>query len=335
MTFSLLWGTGFEVGTLGVTENVTYASPAGIGYIAGGIEGSYCLRIIPGGIVDGNGYYTYTLPIAKTDIYIGFHANVAALGTLAEFRVFVSSNYYSVRWIRSGTQILFKIYKDGALVSTGTTLFEASWHSLQIHYKVDNSDGVFELKVDGNVELTITGDTQIGAGTEITAFTFYLTDCWDRAFYFDNLYYGEGGYPEGVIAIRALTANGDNSVQWLPSSGSTNYTCVDGVPLSASPYVSASVTDLVDLYNLADFTLTDKTIVGVILKTSALKSDSGTNAIAPRIKIGATEYEGDTKTLSTTNTTYSNVWNVNPSSGSNWENAEIDDLIIGIKNIIT
>jgi hypothetical protein len=337
MTFSLLWGTGFETNQLAtVRKDVSwYVDLNSFGVVSGGVGGSYALRVVAHTNTPRISYYKYTLPISKSELYVGFHGNASdsdASENIPEMRLYVGSDWYAVRYTVTGNLLYFYITRNDTVVSSGTIGHALGWHSVQVHYKVDSSDGIFTVRVDSVDELEITGDTQISTGTSITDVSWYCR-CKESTQYFDNFYIGEGGWG-GALRITKLSLTGDSSTTWTPSSGSVNYSLLNEIPPTDTGYVSSDTNDAKDFYEVENFDVTDKVIAGVILYTRAYRGDSSSNCIIPMLQISGSNFSGSEHLLDTSYIEYLDVWDSNPATEAEWTDDDIDGFLVGFENVV-
>lgn len=322
MTFTPLFGTGFEMGTtliLGYAkDSVTTSSPTPK-------TGSYCAYI------RDFGDNTFNLPTTGSDLYFNLW-----------FQRTTTSNQIGVV-LGDGKKIYIALtdpltyYVDGTLVGTGTHAVNASqWYNLRFHI-VSADSGSFEVRLDGVTDLNYSGDTKPGTSTTISKFYLNLSITAGNAVWLDDFTYGSGGWPEDIrytlLKPTADTAQKDFS----RSTGSDNYALVDEVPPSATDYVYSSTNGHKDFYDITDFnaSVTGNTLIPLftIQWVQAWKAEVNTQQFKFMQKLGATEYASDAKDVSATAAMYWDLRATDP-AGAAWTDANLDSLQIGQQAVI-
>lgn len=217
----------------------------------------------------------------------------------------------------------------GTLLATGTTvLSNDTWYLIEYHYKADDTNGRWEVKVNGgSIEIDYTGDTTSG-GTTITDLYLYPgTTCRYDNFIID----GTSWVGDTRIQGRKVTGPG-NSTQWTPSTGS-NWACVDDVPPNDSEYISINTADQVDLYTLEDLVGSIASVKAVQLVARAMKEGSPTpQQIALMVRTGSTDYASADKALTISLIGHANIWNENPNTSSAWTTGDVNGAQVGVKS---
>ncbi len=240
--------------------------------------------------------------------------------------------------LRKRTDFKIDVKIGTSTVATTAKVFNNStWYLFEIRYKVDDSAGFVQIKVDGTLEIDYSGDTKPGGDTA-----------------FDNLYLGIEDYVHNYhddLALNDTSGTEDNSwcgdgrvmmmkpnsagdqTQLTPSAGS-NYQCVDDVPPNGdTDYVEGGTVDNYDLYHLtASGLASGSTILRVWPVANARDTVANGGKIKLGLKTNSTEYWGDDITLSTT---YQNVGGTihktNPNTSAAWTISELDALQVGVK----
>lgn len=268
----------------------------------------------------------------------------------------ISSNYDYTKTIRfrNGTTELFtlglstinnkfNILVGGSVVATGSFIYAINtFYLLEFHIKIADTGGLIQLKVEGNLDIDYSGDTQPGAATTID--NLYLSTNYNQAtgaafVYFDDIAINDTNGTvdnswcgEGRIEYRTTNAAGDIN-QLTPSAGN-NFECVDELAQDGdATYVEGSTVDNRDLYNLAASGLAaGSTINRVKPVASARDTVANGGKIALGMKTNATEYFGSDLVLTTGYTPVQGAEHlVNPNTGVAWTIAELDALQVGVK----
>lgn len=140
---------------------------------------------------------------------------------------------------------------------------------------------------------------------------------------------GETYSLDGYRAITSvyLYPTSDYSVMWSPSTGATNYGCIDEVSPSDTDYVYSPVFNNVDKYGHTAFN--PPAGKGIAYVTIHFRYKG--SAIAYGMEIGGTPYT-ITINYAANYVTVSNTWYLNPADGHVWEESDIDDLYLYIKD---
>lgn len=130
----------------------------------------------------------------------------------------------------------------------------------------------------------------------------------------------------GIQLIIRPNAAGKKS-DWNPVGSTNNWECVDEVtPDEDTTFVNISAKSKKDFYNLQDHTTETGSISNVRL-TARAKGNAGSE-LNLRIIVGDIEYQGTTRTLTTSYADYYDDWATNP-AGGNWDWSAIDAMEAG------
>jgi hypothetical protein len=204
------------------------------------------------------------------------------------------------------------IYKgDGAtLLATSTYAYTTNvWVYIEVKALVNSSTGIFEVRVDGNVVATFSGNTQQAAFTTLNSIRLgTAVNSGSNQTFVDDVYVldstGSAPYNTylGDIAVRTLLPTGVGaSTQWTPSTGA-NWDAVNEATSSATDYVAATTTGLKDLYDITDVAA-GTTVLAIQNWVYAAKSDAGVPVAMSMIARGdglTQRTDATTVTLSTT-----------------------------------
>lgn len=275
----------------------------------------------------------------RTAIY---HTGVATVAGMVNF----------VNW-RKGTTVLgylkinattrcIEIYVGGVLKATGTIpVTTSAWFLIEVHFKIDDTVGIIEVKVEGVLDCTFSGDTKPGADADVDNIYFmfgtnnpaqYMDDFAinTTAGTTDNSWCGDGH----IVALLP-NANGDLS-QLTNTAGTSvnNYTYVDERPHNSdTDYVEGSVVDNKDLYNYAATGLAATAVILRVWAESRSKDTVATGGlIALVIKTNSTEYTGSDTILSTSYTQVKGPeYTLNPNTTTAWSISDLDAIQAGPK----
>lgn len=224
----------------------------------------------------------------------------------------------------------------GTTVATSTKVAVETnvGHYIELGVLCDPTNGQIIVRVDGEELINISSvNTRsnayyvsiagTGGGTATTYDDLYML--WDDAstisFYDD-------------VEVRAISPNSNgNYAQWTPSAGS-NYETVDEQPASTAEYNATNVVNEIDTFNFPDLTFTG-TVKGVQFVVYASKSEVEIRAIRGVCRIAGVDYlSSNTEYLSTNNSFYRFVWEVNPATTAAWTQAEVNAAEFGYKLVV-
>ena len=227
------------------------------------------------------------------------------------------------------------IYTGDVLRATGTIVLSLSaWYLIEVHVLISDT-GVVEVRLDGILDVSYSGDTKPGAEETINVCQYHGDEVQfddlamnDTTGAVDNSWCGDG-----KVVMLTPNANGDLS-QLMGSDADQidNYLLVDEFPKDDdTTYVEGSVVDEKDLYNFTDFGLTEQEIKRVWAEARARDTVADAGLVALALKTYATEYVGPDVTLFTTFTKQilGTVHTVNPNTSAAWTPAELDALQAG------
>jgi hypothetical protein len=238
------------------------------------------------------------------------------------------------------------LYVGGSLVDTGTIAFQASTHYLiELHIKMADSEGIVEVKVDGVVDSSYSGDTKPGSDTTFDRFTFTI-DGFSPDTYIDDLGFNDTDNSDGkddnswcgdgkIVAVFP-NANGDSS-QLTGSDGNStdNYLLVDDLPNNGdTDYVVSGTAGQYDLYNLGAVSLPAGYTIGRVYAECRSREElAGGDSIQLGIKpSGGSEAWSANRPQITSYARYVGTeYKVNPADSGAWEEADINALQAGVK----
>lgn len=217
--------------------------------------------------------------------------------------------------------------------STGGLFPANTWRVVSVRIKPSSTaTGIIQVAVDGALVLNTSSVITLG-GTPTTTRSITLTR-WCNAngsFWIDDIVLmdntsglGSSGLPEPLRIESALVPTGDSSVQWTRSTGATNFSCVDEIPVSGTDYVSTSTVGQRDVYDLSDrpggYTTS---IYAVQAEAWALNGDGG----APSMKLGIKSSSSETQVTAGLSGSVSRVTNLletNPNGSVAWTSTSLN-----------
>ena len=258
-------------------------------------------------------------------------------------------NFDVVASIRIDSDYTLRFFVGDTEVGTiaGAIIVE-TFGRIESHYVVNDTSGLFEVKVNGNSLFSWEGDTDplatgnirylcLGKITSTTTnITFYYDDIAvnDTTGTVNNSWCGKGSIlllkPKGV----------GNYSQFTPSNESLqNWEMVDEVPHdSDTTYVFSDAADEIDTYEMealvADKGIDPDELVVKAVQVCLTGRYEGVDAhLAPMLRSGTTDHEGAQMTMAGSYyRLFDEMFDVNPFTSAAWTYEEVDALEAGIKH---
>lgn len=252
--------------------------------------------------------------------------------------------------LRKGTADLVSIKKNtyerlevcqgwgGTVYCTGVTSLQVNtWYVVELHFKLDDANGLIELRVDGNPEASFAGDTKPGTEADFDKVRWRSPTSGndfdvDDIVVFDATGTVNNSWPNGLKVVL-LKPNADGSVtDWTPTPVGDHYACVDETPPSGSDYLKAPSADLLEVLGLEDLPAEAQAVKGVRVDFWGLKgSTEDPDRLQLGVRIDSTDYlSGDTD-LPLSQGLISNQMEQNP-AGGNWSVSVVNAMQLAVKS---
>ena len=325
-----VWSEGFELQDL-------------VGYTASpGISTS----VKRSGAASYAGADTYTSSFTKT---------ITAVSEFyLRFAVYLNNNSSTTfYWKKGGTTLGYiTINTSGITIScngltdTGAYIpIVNSWTLLEVHIKINDTTGVVEIKYEGLLDASVSGDTKPGADTTVDTLYF---ERFNAGGYYPVLYLDDiglnntaGGVDDswcGDGKIIMLTPNDDVTTELTQYPALTDHHAdVDDYPADGdTTYVQGTVVDEEDLYELSASGLVAAdvdTINRVWVESRSKDTVASGGEVALFIVSDATEGTGADVVLGTAYSTkvMSQEFLQDPDGPAAWSVAALDALRAGVR----
>ena len=234
----------------------------------------------------------------------------------------------------NGTQLL-SARVNGVAVGTSTfTLAISVWNLIEAHFKLDDINGIFDIKINGILDIEYDGDTNPGVYTDID--NIILGGPTNENVYYDDLALNDTNGSidnswcgDGHIELLSPNDNGDIN-DWDGSDGDSvnNYLLVDDFPHDTdTTYVKTGVTEQ-DMYNVSDFVATGKIVQRIYAECRAKDNAVAGGTIKLGYKHSGTVYLcADARSLSGS---YARVVGdealSDPTDSTVWSEADLDAI---------
>lgn len=229
----------------------------------------------------------------------------------------------------------------GAAVNSALGVIRVEqWFLLEVHCKIHDTLGIFEVKVDGETVISVVGtapvpcDTRSGATTTIDNVYWYgfgkITDIaiCDTLGAVNNTWIGNG-YGSCIVP----NADGDSS-QFTGSDADkvNNWNLVDEVPWSTTDYVQDNVVGEKDLYNMTSPGLAANEYCNCITTRAIAKLDQeGDGGLQMGIKTATEAWAAASPLPSDSWKTLSQLNEVDPDDSLAWDGTKLDAIQAGVK----
>lgn len=260
----------------------------------------------------------------------GEQAGVASfLDILGSFMGFLQVDSY---------QHLFWLDGLSSLVATGsTTLTAGTWYKIDIK-SVTGSPGSFEVRINGNVEMSGSNDSNGGLNHGKLAL-----GTWDSPLaagiesWYDDVVLDSTNYYVGNPTVLRIDPTGDgNSAQWAAGTAPSDYTTVDEIPANATDYIQCGTGG--NQRHLV--TLQDCATVGIIKDPDAVKAwvkvrenTTVTSNLKITFRSNGTNYDSSGINTTTALVSKHAIRTTDPGTGAAWTIAGVNALEIGVLEV--
>jgi hypothetical protein len=235
----------------------------------------------------------------------------------------------------------FDLYRGGSTVvaSTANSLIGATtWQFIEVKYVPKNSGGTIEIRVDGVVEATFSGDTTDGAENDIAEIKLGSNIAgfddvrYDDMYLLDSSGTSNNDYLGDVRVITTYPTASDTHTDFTTTGAATAHEAVD------EDFTIDDDTSYIENGSIGaqhSFTTgangVTATVFGVQVSTCAKKSDTISRAFKNTLKVGSTEIEGIEHQLTVAYKVYTDIEDVNPDTSTAWDVSTADSAVIGVK----
>jgi hypothetical protein len=300
-------------------------------------SGSNALRLYT-----ASGYTTKTLDEQPTWI-VGAAVKIAAIpssnGAIFQFRDNLGNAQCSLCVTTTGALALMRGTTSGTVLATSANaIIGNSWNFIEAKLTIADSGGVFEVRVNGEVWATYTGDTKYSAtlatanSIRLSGFPSTIQVWYDDLYICDATGAVNNSYLGDVRVDTIFPSGVGASAQFAPTGSSTNWENADDAsPDEDTSYNASETAGHIDSFTFADLTTLNATIMGVQANILARKDDAGTRLLRAVTRVGSTNYEGADLTMTDSYIDHRTIWNQNPATAAAWTEAEINAAEFGYK----
>jgi len=230
---------------------------------------------------------------------------------------------------------------DGVTLATSETVFTTNaWHYIELKVAVHNTNGSYELKINGVTVLSATGiDTRSGATNNFcnrVRFRSSGSTSIGNENQFDDIYILDttGSTNNDFLGDRKVVTlfpsdNGSQNDFTTSSGGTDNYALVNDLPIDDSTYVESSTAGHRELYQFQDL-VSVQTINGAQQNVVARKTDVPDFNLELIVKSDDTVDESEPQVVNSPS--YDNYYRVlenDPDTLGPWTPAKLDAAEFG------
>jgi len=288
----------------------------------------------------------FTVDTTFTDgkFVLGFHMKLVQYPFTSDSLI----GFYSTATINA----YMKVTANGTIQFTnagGTALCESSagaidedvWHHIEIKGEIADATSIdCIIKVDGTVVATAASPVDSLASGTFNRVTIGHIGSNVYGVYFDNLYICDMSGAQcndflGECIVEAIMPDGagyNSDFDGSDGNKVDNHLLVDEVdPDDDTTYVEDSDVGGIDAFTYGALSQTPAAIYGVAVNTMVRKTTENARTMKQIARPVSTNYEGSEHTLTTTYTTFQDIWELNPADAAAWEEADVNGSEFGVK----
>lgn len=232
----------------------------------------------------------------------------------------------------------------GTIIATGTTVLnDFTWHYIEARVTISAATGIVQVRLDGQTvnEIDFTGNTKAGGTSNnidnVGIFVPYASSGpygGISDWYILNTSGTVNNTWLGDVAVRVLLPNGPGTYTQLTNSAgnqTNNYTYVDEAAANNADYTGSQTVGLVDTYSMADLPAGVTNVYGMQVNATMAKSDANLGQAKIRTRVNGVDYAGPTRVLSTTYQEFSELQEINPTTGLPWTVGGMNSVETGME----
>lgn len=288
----------------------------------------------------GAAYYLPQLPASNSSVY------------LMQFRDNANAAQCTISVTSTGAIEVYRGSLAGTVIATSANVLTAlAYNFVEVFIDLGNgsspSDGAVEVRVNGVTVIDVdTVDTQATANANIAQMTFNacatgsmltmdMADLYicNEAGSHNNDFLGDTQWLD--IVPTADTAATD----WTRNTGSNDYDAIDDTtPDGDTTYISATVAGQISRFGLGDLPATISTVVAVVSKVMARKTDAGTAnlEVSLRSTLGSPDVDvsGADRPITEVYTYYRDIFETDPATGVAWTPAGVNAMQLAVEKSV-
>lgn len=260
---------------------------------------------------------TYTTAICG----FAFRINTIGVTTTAIFTLRATTTNTCQIVITTLGKLEVRNSSNTTIATSTVTLAANNWYFIEAKFVINGASGSVRLDINGGADIGTTTGNFGSTGVD----NVLLTSSGGGVNYdFDDIRVGNGTTGSladflGDTRVEAIVPTADGASEaWTPSTGSDSYALVDEMsgtfPNGDTDYLSSSTANQRSTFDMGTLSVSAGSVYALQTNMYARKDDAGTREIASVIRHGGTDYDGTTKSLSTTYAYYSQVYEAMPNA---------------------
>lgn len=211
------------------------------------------------------------------------------------------------------------------------------WNYIEATFTISNavSSGGCKLRINGAEVASVTsGDTLNGATGYADAIAFgSYAGYYNSTLLIDDVYITNDNTFLGDCRIDTLYPTSDGTYsQFTPSTGAVHYSLVDEATPNTTDYNDGSTIGDRDSYGLGNLpALTSQTVYGVQVNAAMHKDDAGAKSASTFVRSSATNGDGASAVLGTSQTYTSQMYLTNPNGSIAWTETTVNAMEAGVR----
>ena len=217
--------------------------------------------------------------------------------------------------------------------TTAPVLTANAYHHIETKFVMDaGAGGSVEVRVDGVAVLVIAG-VNTGAATAeqvlMNCTDYYsFTAAVQMRFKDFVVWSGSGTHNNnflGTVSVVSMVPDGDVSLGWTPSTGTTGWNLLNASPPDDTKYISAPYPPPApSTFSLTDLPVNVTSVRALISQVRARKSDGGDGNIQSTMISSTDHVDGADRPITTAFTYYEDVFETDPHTAAPWTPASAD-----------
>lgn len=246
-----------------------------------------------------------------------------------------SSNGQGVVRISSNNGTLqFQYWNGSSWTNIGASFSPSGLNQVDVHVKIADSGGMFELYYNGILAASYTGDTNLFSGANCA--DFWMGSTWNNSSFptrWSQVILTDTTDTR-AMKLATIRPNGAGTTdQWTGS-----YTDVDEVGIfNDSDYISSGTPNQVELFTMTDLSPTAQTldVLAFVMTGRARRGAAGPQNLQAAVRTSGTDYfSGNLPALSPAfNSLTPTIWELNPATSAPWSISDIQGIEAGFKSI--
>lgn len=257
-----------------------------------------------------------------------------------------SNALWSMRTAANGWICSFLVYPDGSIAAysgtlgsllgqTGPSLTAGAYHHIETKVVRDAAVGTIEIRVNGisvleleNLNLGGTDISAVAIGCQTGGFTSGNPDTVN--YYKDFVLWdgtgSEGNDFQGSVAVHDLYTDGDISLNWTASTGSTGYNLIDETTPNDTDYIQAGdPAPSPAVFSLTDLPEDVTSVRALLPIVRAVKTDGGDCNLQVSVTPNNTDWDdGADRPITTAFTYWWDVSHTSPDTAAAWTPSEVN-----------